>query len=461
MTNKEKIGLGIFLMICGFCLITGQLQVEAAAPTHFGNFSASSSQVDVHGPGYAGGTQSVLEIFGLTQSISPSTLSLNLSRNLNPAGNYTVTLCAYPNELLADPCTQNVQRTWTAALSTLGTSPTWVTLDMGGTFLYPSVGYGIHIKLSNLQTGSNYLNVYTNTSAYADGTFFTARTGCTGNDLWNQGFLCADNTTLGARDMLFDIFGGSASTLTLQVNQNGPAVSFSGFCATAADQPDGWTLNSNLVDLEIQDVTSGTGTTILHQANCDPTQGTYSTESGVNLWNGNFKVTAAQVGTPHTYTATTNFTVTGSSKPNPSGFLTNCQGFEITDTLSFSALKSSVGCQIASFAYNVTDVAPFSWHRQVTDALTDSGTSTVQIAVIGPSAAFQWQEPQGTTEFNLFAEPPETETLVTVIDSGTDTGIANQIAERFPFLRTMAVMFLWLEVGVWLAGLLWIVIPLL
>lgn len=462
MNKYEKIGLGAILGLSLFFLITGQLQVEAAAPSHVGNFSASSSQVDVHGPNYAGGTQSVLQIFGLTQSISPSTLGLKLSRNLNPTGNYTVTLCAYPNELLADPCPQNIQRTWTGTLSDLPTTGTIIFFNMEGMFLYPSVGYGIHIKLSNIQTGSNYLNVFKNTSAYADGTFHTARTGCTGSDIWNMGFVCGDNGTLAGHDMIFDIFGGTASSLTLQVNQNGPEVGFSGFCATAADQPDGWTLNSNLVDIEIQDVTSGTGTTILHQANCDPTQGTYSTEAAVNLWNGSFKATATQFGTPHTYTTTAEFTVTGSSKANPSGFLTSCQPFELTDTLSFSALKSSVGCSISAFAYNVTDVAPFSWHRQVTDALTSSGTSSIQIGIPIPAAlADGWTESSGTHDFDMLSPPPPTVTAVNIFDSATDTGIANKVAERFPFLRTFAVTFLWLELGLWLAGLIWIVIPLL
>lgn len=465
MTTFEKIGLGVFLMLCGFFLITGQLQVQAAVQSHFGNLTAASGIINVKGFGVTGSTAAALETFSLSQGISPSTLSLNLSKNDTPTGTYTVTICVYPDELLLNPCQNNPLRSWTNNLSDLTTSASWVTFDTSDLQLYPTIGYGIYITLGTLQTGSNYLNVHTNTGAYADGMVFTQRNApapCTGADIWNRGFLCGDNSALASHDMLFDIFGGSAGSLTVDVHQNGPEVGYSGFCATPSSLPAGWTLGSNSVGIHVEDVTSGTGTNVLYQATCDPTQGTYASPLGTTLWNGDFKVTATQFGTPHTFSATKTFTVTGSSTANPSGFLTTCQDFELTDTLSFSALKSSVGCSISAFAYNVTDVAPFSWHRQVTNALTASGTTTVQIGIPIPSAlADGWTESSGTHDFDMLSPPPPTETIVNVFDSSTDTGIANKVAERFPFLRTFATMFLWLELGLWLAGLIWIVLPLI
>lgn len=474
MTNREKIGLGVFLMICGFFLITGQLQVQAA-DSHAGNVTIqqpTSSQLNANGEGIAvGNVRALFQTFALTTGMAPTTLGLLLAKNMPTGniGNYVVTLCVYPDITLQNPCTNNIQRSWTGTLASLPTYATNLTaanatqLDMGQIQLYSSTPYGIYVQLDVAQTGGHWLTwVASANNAYADGKVYTARSGCPAGQIWNQGFLCNDNATLAGWDAYFDLFGGTAAALTLQVNQNGPEVGFSGFCATASGQPDGWTLNSNLVDIEIQDVTSGTGTTILHQANCDPTQGTYSTEAAVNLWNGSFKATATQFGDPHTYTATANFTVTGSSKANPSGFLTACQGFELTDTLSFSALKSSVGCQISSFAYNVTDVAPFSWHRQVTNALTTSGTTSIQIGIPIPAAlANGWTETSGTHDFDMLSPAPETVTAVNIFDSATDTGIANKVAERFPFLREFAVMILWLQTGLWMAGLVWIVIALI
>lgn len=381
MTSKSVIALRfIFILFALFFALTVH-----AANSHFGNFTASSGQVDVHGQGYAGGTQSVLEIFGLTQSMSPSTMSLRLSKSGTPTGNYVVTLCAYPDELLADPCSRNVQATWSGSFSNLTTTAAWINLDMSGTFLYPSVGYGIHIKLTNLQTGSNYLNVFTNSGSYADGTFFTARTGCTGSDIWNMGFLCGNNTALAGHDMLFDIFGGTAAAITINTRQNGPEVSFFGSCVMPADQPDSWTLNSNLVSIL---VTGGaTSTAVLAQAPC--VDSVYDSASNSRrLWNGSFTATASQAGTPHTYSAQTTFTVTGSEVVDPTAALHICTDVGILDVITDPKVVSgAISCSFNAFLSIMNDQPPFLWVNQIKDALSASSTpATVDATLHWPNA---------------------------------------------------------------------------
>lgn len=472
MNTPEKIGVATLIGISLFFLITGNVW---AAVRHDGNLTVPApipAGYQISGPAGAGASiQGLTQTFSLTQSIVPSSLGVLIARNgATETGTYTVTLCVYYDLSAADPCVNNPIKTWTAAVSTLPVYSTGLTaaaetqLPMDGITLYSSTPYAIFLSRST-QVGN--IRWASTTSGYSSGNLYFKIAGCPSSPPvppWqqnNNSGTCG-SVTVPDSDGIFDLFGGSGALLTVKANQNGPEVRFTGFCVRPEDQPDSWILNSNLVDLHIEDITSGTGTNVLYQANCDPTQGTYTSGNIITLWNGNFKVTASQFGDPNTYTATTEFTVSGSTKNNPSGFLTLCQSFELTDTLSLSALKSSVGCSISAFAYNITDVAPFSWHRQVTDALTSSGTSSIQIGIPIPAAlADGWTESSGTHDFDMLSPPPATVTAVNIFDSSTNTGIANKVAEKFPFLRTFAVMFLWLELGLWLAGLIWIVIPLL
>lgn len=409
-----------------------------------------------------------LQTFSLTASMVPATLELWLSKSGTPADDLIIDLCAYADTTDDDPCRAGgagLLQTWTITADTLpafdvnppGAAP--ISLDVDeGIILYSSVPYTIVVE-----------RAFGDTSNYPRWSYNTGWSGSGEKKKWIYGS-CVPNwqehastspsncgDTSGNHDWLFRFTELDSGTLSLTLSQNGPQVWAAGACVRPSDLPAGWTLYSNLVDLEYRD-TSATGTLMLSQAEC--TNGGYTNFPGLTLWNGTWEVTARQPGTPNSWEVVQQITIEGSDVQNPTAILDSCEQFDLVDVLTdFDDAKEAASCQTMAFLTFLTDIAPFKWRRQLA-AYTASGTTSWEIGL--PLPDMEWQAPRSSVAFgDASVVDWDSEQGVSVYDSATATGVADEAAQEFPWFRTYAVYAIWGGVVLYLVGLVWVLLRLL
>jgi len=453
-------------------LLSLALPWAALAATHTGNYTPPVGQTTntmvLSGGTASGQTHQALEQFTVPASVAPTSLTIYWAQSsAGTAGTWYLDLSTYPRPITLNPASDppcsapaSSLGSWSGLMSdlpvfTAGTTMSGTSLDTSGLTLYPSLTYALVFHVS-AAAGANRLQF--TTSGYADGTNLFQEGGCT-DPYWIPG-----NTSSGAPtctdtsktdwDAVFD-FVGVGTDLTLNVRRNGPDVSFYGTCVEPSDLPAAWTLDSNLVSILTTDTTSSTGTNVLRTAECR--SGYYDSGTGtLYLWDGSFEAVATQSGTPQSFTASATFTVEGSSYANPTALLTGCP-FSLSDVLSSGAFTQALGCYLGTFAKNAVVIAPFSWYTQVEAAAQDaSATTTYSIGVPVPSLG--WGDYSSSGSFSMDAAPRTTVSTVSLYDSGTATGAADVAAQKFPILRSLAGMFLWLEAGLWLSGMVYLFI---
>jgi len=108
----------------------------------------------------------------------------------------------------------------------------------------------------------------------------------------------------------------------------------------------------------------------------------------------------------------------------------------------FNIARDAFLCLLEAPRNAIAGNPPVLWVLQIKDAINESTSSTLQIAL--PIPDLSWRNPDGSASFGDDGSVTTTATVV-LYDSTTNTGIADEVADHVPFLRTTAVILMWLS----------------
>jgi len=355
-------------------------------PGSIGNLEGTvSSDVGWAGLSANGNSNGVKQKFTVSATARPLVLYVPIFQQGTPNSTVTVRLCSAAADANADPCSIELA-TGTYATGSLPSTraaafaaPTELVIP-DGAVLYPSVTYVVAVTRPQ-DASSALTRIPFEAAGYSDGTLHNKLLTCA--DGWYTTESTASSCS-GTEWATYDIFFGldtSGGQLTLTLSQNGPQVFATGLCVEPEDLPDGWQLFSNAVALSYYD-TSASGTWITGTADC--VDGSYTTfPNGELLWNASWRVEASQGGSPVSFEAETSLTMTGSEVTNPMVAL----GYDACDhDLAESFTTNGATCWIRSVLFSLLTFPPFSWFRQVDNAIrTGSATSTLDVTLAVPA----------------------------------------------------------------------------